>query len=389
MLKKVFLLSIKSFFSLLYIETMKMDKFNKEIYEKLLADDHFVEWASGNKKELGEHWSEWEKEHPEYTNEFEEAYKSVALLKFNPPAVSDKDVSYLWMKTRKNINKLHSISPLQKTFIWYGRVAGVLIIPIVAIAIWFFLTGKLNVSTDQMAENNTVKQSRLISIKAPPGGRLNFEFPDGSKVWLNSGSEIKYPVAFDSKLREVDLIGEAVFEIKKDKIPFIVHNPGPDVKVYGTVFSVNSYGDNDNVVVALIEGKISLGVNKKELFLKSGEVSIYNKQHKTLDVRNSKNIENYVSWRDGKLIFRDSSLKEIITTLQHNYNVDIFLRSSKVANYKYNAVFENETLDHILYMLTLSAPIKYQYIKPEQNKDGKYTKAKVEIFEDKSRIINQ
>ena len=389
MLKKVFFLSIKSFFPLLYIETMKMDRFNKDIYEKLLADDHFVEWASGKKKELDEHWSEWKKEHPEYTNEFEEAYKSVALLKFNPPAVSDKEVSYLWMKTRKNIDKLHSITPLQKTLIWYGRVAGVLIIPLMAIAIWFFQTGKLKVSTGQMAENTAVQKAAPVTIKAPVGGRLNFEFPDGSKVWLNSGSEIKYPVSFSGKAREVELLGEAVFEIEKSEKPFIVHNPGPDVKVYGTVFSISSYDDSKDIVVALVEGKVALGLNGKEVMLKPGEVSVYNKKEKQLNIMESNNIDRYIAWREGKLIFRDTKLSEIAKVLQHNYNVSITLMNSKIANYRYNATFENETLDQILYILTLTAPVKYTYIKPERNANCEITKAEVRISEDNRNNINR
>ena len=366
---------------------MEMDKFDKSVYEQLLSDNSFIEWASGKDGGESNHWVNWKEENPEYIEEFEEAFRIASMLKFDPPAISEKEISYLWLKTKSGIEKIKEISPFQKALIWYGRIAGVLIIPLIVFSVWYFQHGKI-VETGPAKAIETQK-SRLVTVKAPPGGRLNFEFPDGSKVWLNSGSVIKYPVSFDDKYREVDLLGEAVFEIKKDRIPFVVHNSGPDVKVYGTVFCVNSYADNDDVIVALKEGKISLGANSTELFLKPGEVSFFNKSEKRIAIKKINDIDRYISWRDGKLIFRDTPLSEIVKTLQHNYNVQIRLSNSKIANYKYNATFENESLEQILYMLTLTAPVKYVYEKPELDESGVYTKARITILEDRNRVINQ
>jgi len=363
-----------------------MSSFNKSIYEQLLSDKSFVEWASGRDVSSQGYWSLWKKEHLESVNEFDEAYNVASVIKFNPPEVSDKEVSYLWLKTKSRMHETPKAKPVQRLMVWYSRVAAVLIIPVILFSLWY-LRSDLNTPAElaDVIEHHTPKP---VTVIAPAGGRLNFELPDGSKVWLNAGSEISYPVRFDISTREVMLKGEAVFEIEKDSVPFIVHNAGPDVKVYGTVFNVTSYSDNENVTVALVEGKISLRLSSEELFLKPGEVSIFNKQKRKISILNSKNIEKYVSWRDGRFIFRNSPLKEIVATLEHNYNVDISLSNLKIANYKYNATFENETLDHILYMLTLSAPIKYKYSKPKRNGNGEYSKAKVIIFEDNSRIIN-
>ncbi|NOY95335.1 MAG: FecR family protein [Chlorobi bacterium] len=363
-----------------------MSSFNKQIYEQLISDNQFVEWASGKNNTRQKYWAGWKKEHPDFTVEFEEACKTVTIIEFNPPKISRAEVTYLWSKTKKNLCKPRKNSPVREIISWYGKIAGVLIIPLIILSVWLFQNNQtVKSDINNIIENNI---NKLITVKAPVGGRLNFELPDGSKVWLNAGTVFEYPAYFNSNSREVNLLGEAVFEIKKSNTPFIVHNPGPDIKVYGTIFSVNSYNDQENIIVALVSGKISLDVNHKEVFLSPGEVSMFNKQKRELTITR-KNTEQYTCWREGRFMFRDTPLKEILATLQRQYNVTISLSNPKLANYKYNAAFEQESLDQILYMLSLSAPIKYTFNKPKRNKDGSFTKAKVTIYEDKNRIINQ
>jgi ferric-dicitrate binding protein FerR (iron transport regulator) len=367
-----------------------MNSLNKSIVEKLLSDGRFVDWVSGRDLNESEHWESWPDRNPEYIREFEEAVQMIKMFRFKKPVVSDIEISYLWQKTKNRIEQKESVPAYKKVLLWYARIASVLLIPFIVALVLFMLSGRYDVfwGNDKKVAATQINNT-LLTVKAPVGGRLNFTLPDGSCVWLNSGSELKYPVTFNNSVREVSMTGEAVFEVAKSKHPFIVHNPGPDIKVYGTVFCINSYKDEKDVTVALVEGKISLGNSTTEVFLKPGEVSFFNKKNKKIRVKKSKNITRYLSWRDGRFIFRDTPLYEIAKTLQHNFGVSIEIKNPEIANYRYNAIFENETLEHILYMLTLSAPIKYNYIKPGCSSDGTITKAMVKIYEDRNKVINR
>ena len=355
-----------------------MSSFNKSVFKQLISDNSFVDWASGSSDENSDKWLNWKNENPGNENEFDEAYKIASLLKFKPPEVSGKELSYQWNKTKDQINKTHNIVGDSKSiFYWYSRIASVLLVPLLIAALWYAYRSNNNQLTAEVVNKQV---SKMITLKVPMGSRMNFILPDSSEVWMNSGSELIYPLGFTGDAREVELIGEAVFKVKKSKVPFIVHNNGPDVKVYGTIFNVNSYPDNESVTVALLEGKVSLNLNSKEVFLKPGEVSKFNMKQEKLNVRKSTRISKYTAWRDGRYIFINETLKEITKTLQHNYNVTFVFKNPKIANYRYNAKFENESLEQILYMLSLSASIKYKYTKPILKENGDYTKAKVILF---------
>ncbi len=266
------------------------------------------------------------------------------------------------------------------------RVAAILVIPLIIAVIWLY-QDNLSIRNN-FAEVSKQSAQKAVTINAPLGGMVNFQLPDGSRVWLDAGSEITYPAYFNSDKREVSLIGQAYFEIEKGDIPFFVNNTGPTVKVYGTEFNVSAFDNEDNVTVALVEGKVSLNVNNKEVFLKPGEISKFKKIAHSLEIVEA-NIDQYVKWKDGVLIFRDASLETIIRTLERRYNTSIHIENKDIANYKYNATLMGENINQVLNLLILSAPIKYRYIQPKQKEDFSYTKAQVFITKDDTRIMNQ
>lgn len=363
-----------------------MDSIKKDYYEELIANNRFVLWASGENENDQPYWETWNKEHPDAIFEFNEAYKTVEILKFKSPEISSEEVSELWFNAKNKMKlRLPARSSANLAF-WYGRIAGVLIIPFLIASIWFFYSNQhLKNDVIRISEYNS---SKLLHVVSPLGGQLDFELPDGSKVWLNSGSEIKYPACFESGQREVEMSGEVYFQIAKSQIPFIVKNLGPTIKVYGTEFNVHAYADEDNVTVALVNGKISLDKGSGEAFLKPGEVSSFDKLNRTLAI-NESDIYQYTCWREGKYIFRDMPFGLILKMLQRKYNVNIQLNDPELASFKYNAMFNGESLEQILELMTLSAPIQYDYKKQTLKKDGTYTKAEVILSRDKSKIFNQ
>lgn len=361
-----------------------MDHFDRNIFQELISDIRFIRWAKGKKNENAGEWKDWKSVHPKKAKEFDEAVKVVKSFNFSSPAISDQEIQYLWDKTSGQFPLQKQIPKVRKLTNLLTRVAAILLIPLLVYTAWiYFSKQQVESSLNQMVENTLGKK---ITVVAPIGARTAVDLPDGSKVWLNAGSQLSYPPVFDGSERKVHLEGEAFFDIQKRENPFIVQNLGPAVKVYGTSFNVNSYSDEELVTVALLEGKVSLQLNGQEKFLTPGQISYYNKELNSYTVKNE-DTERFGWWREGKYVFRDTPLNAILRVLQRQYHVEIGLTKPELGNFKYNATFQNESLEQILELLELSAPINYNYVKRSLQGDGSFTKGKVIISEDKKRNV--
>jgi transmembrane sensor len=361
-----------------------MDRINRNIYEELLADDRFMLWASGKNEADNAYWEQWRKDHPDLLYHFNEACRTVQMLRFRVPDISSEEVTKRWFQSKKKMK----LTP-QRTFepvYWYRRMAGILILPLLILSIWFFYSQRqLKSDFDQL---NEYTQKKSIRVVAPLGAQLQIELPDGSKAWLNSGSEINYPAYFSREKREVKMIGEVYFQVAKSSKMFVVENPGPTIKVHGTEFNVHAYPDEKETTVALAKGEIALERNGREIMMTPGEVVTFDKINKQLTKQKS-DIYLYTSWREGKYIFRDAPLEVILKTLERNYNVSIRLEDPSMSQFKYDATINGEPLNQILDLLTFSGPLKYKYKRQQIKADGSYSKAEVKIWRDTSKIFNQ
>ena len=213
------------------------------------------------------------------------------------------------------------------------------------------------------------KAEELVVASAAHGQVREMLLPDGTKVWLNQSSVLKYPRAFEGKERHVYLDGEAYFEVSKNpKKPFRVKANGVTIRVLGTHFNVNAYAADSLVETTLLEGSVSVSnnANGKQMILKPNETAIYRKSTGILSMHINANAQNEISWREGVLSFNDISMGEIARQLSHHFNVTIQIKSEQLRNYKLNARFkQNETLEEILEML---APIVgFTYHMPQSN----------------------
>jgi len=156
-------------------------------------------------------------------------------------------------------------------------------------------------------------------IETPKGGQYQLNLPDGTKVWLNSASSLKYLVNFSSKEeRIVELTGEAYFEVAKDKNhPFLVRSAGQEVKVLGTHFNVNAYDDENGVKTTLLEGSVKVNNN---VVLDPGEQSVF--IGGKLNVK-AVNASDAVDWKNGEFVFNKDPLTDILRKVSRWYNVDI------------------------------------------------------------------
>lgn len=180
--------------------------------------------------------------------------------------------------------------------------------------------------------------SNYNTLVVPYGKRSRITLPDNTIVWLNSGSQLTYPVRFDKNLREVYLQGEALFEVNHNAAkPFYVLTRKMDVKVLGTVFNLSAY-DNDSLVsTVLVKGSVELrhrsaipGLTKTEKMV-PGMQAVY-RADANIVVQKQVDTRQYTSWKDGYLIFENSSLGDIATKLERYYNVRIQFEKQEMKN---------------------------------------------------------
>ncbi len=361
-----------------------MSQWDEAIYEELISSRQFISWVRGDEVENADYWNQWEKNNSDHIPEFREAIRVTKMLNFKPAKVQSADVEYMWNKTMARMNTLNKPSEKASLMITIVRAAAILTLPLLLASAWLFYSqNQLKHKYTQLVEN---KIDQYITITAPIGARMVVDLPDGSKAWLNSGSELTYPVLFNSTERKVTLSGEAYFKIQHAEVPFKVANLGPEVKVYGTEFNVNSYPNEDVVTVALAEGKVALGLNGIEEFLAPGQVSYFDRKAKKVSIVTTE-VHNFSSWREGRYVFRDAPLSAILRILQRQYNVNIQLSNADLGNYRYNMTIQNESLEQIMQLLAYSAPVKYTLKHKVLNTDGTYEPDRIEISADNSKKI--
>lgn len=301
----------------------------------------------------------------EFEEQILEAAQSVA-------EIDNVNSNIAFLKVQNRIQNENRFTLLLKTF---SRVAAVLFIPLlVASGILFYQ--KLKVKGYQ-------QQFAMQEITSPPGVRSHVVLPDGSKVWLNSESTIKFKVPFDPSKRDITLSGEAYFDVKKNpQSPFVVESGNVHVTVLGTKFNYKAYADENNIEVVLAEGKVSLntlGVNKKELTMKPGERAVFDKTTNNTSITSEK-IEKYIAWHSGKLVFDETPMPEVATQLERWFGIQVVIEDPKIKNYRITTTFENESLHQVLDLLELSSPIETNYILAKIDKATQtQTKSKIII----------
>lgn len=186
---------------------------------------------------------------------------------------------------------------------------------------------------EQQKSSDSQHVVALNSISTPKGGKYQINLPDGTMVWLNSASTLKFPASFNgSKERKVVLDGEAYFEVFKDnKRPFKVQSNHQVVQVYGTHFNINSYSDEGSTKTTLLEGsvKVSSVENQAEQFLKPGEQSSLNNSSPDKMLITQASIEQVMAWKNGYFHFEKDNLYGVMRQLSRWYDVDIVYNIQK------------------------------------------------------------
>lgn len=198
-------------------------------------------------------------------------------------------------------------------------------------------------------------------VRVPAGNRTNVLLPDGTSVWLNAGSSLKYPLAFAKEKREVTLEGEGYFEVSKARQPFIVKTHRYNVEVLGTTFDVEAYPGKQEFKTMLLEGKVRLtdGEGQSLAELKPGQTA--EQIDGNLRVITTVDVNGY-RWKDGLIyIEHDKSFTDLMKLLEKFYDVRIVIRNPEVKQLGYRGKFRvSDGVDHALRVLQRDFPFSYQ-----------------------------
>ncbi|MEN8119302.1 MAG: FecR family protein [Bacteroidota bacterium] len=347
--------------------------------------------------------TKWINEKPEnkaYFEQLETVWNSVDI-KSNIDQVSPEQS---WNKLSSLINKEGNkleIDTLQKN----GSFSLGLILQVAAVVLISF--GLSWFAFYAYYQNELRVSEGMLEVSVEKGSKSVVKLTDGTTIWLNSETTIRYPDKFANNQRDVFIEGEAFFEVAKDKNrPFKVHTSDMDIVVLGTSFNVKSYPDEGTIETTLIEGSlriekekksgtkqcISLEPNQRVTLIKkkgrillneineSGDLITGKRNEKLISEQNKSELPEikrkeqiyfdesidpdiYISWKNNKLVFKDECFESVAVKLERWYNVKIIIKNEKLKEYKFTGTFENETVEQAITALQLTTRFEYKFDK--------------------------
>ena len=205
---------------------------------------------------------------------------------------------------------------------------------------------QITMNTEGGMQYNTSDSTKMEmvynTLTTPSQCDFTFTMADGTKVWLNAKSSLRYPVAFTGNERVVYAEGEIYLEVAKDREhPFFVVLNGMKVEVLGTSFNVNSYAGEDFAEITLVEGHVATHVGDRSYSLLPGRQLRWDKEDQTVDIK-PVNVNDYIAWKNGKYVFKGRSLSEVAKVLQRWYEVEIVFEQDESARFIYTGVIYKE-----------------------------------------------
>lgn len=314
----------------------------------------------------------WVKQSPDNNCYFQEMRNIWQVMNpaFTPSEIdvykAEKNILANIAATKRNI--VHTI------LVYWQRVAAILLLPLLILCTYFYLN----------KESDLYDTMEYQVVKSPHGTFSEVRLPDGTNVWLNGGSSLKYPLAFRKGERDVFLNGEGYFEVHSDKEnPFIVKTDQITLRATGTAFNVEAYNTDSITAVTMVNGKIDVAFgNSSPVAMVPGERASFNNQTKQCLIAKTDPYKWY-AWKDGLMIFRDDPLSYVFKRVGLTFNVNIELKDPSLANAPYRATFEYESLDEILRLLEMSAPLQFKQNKRVKDKNNTYEKQTIEVYKRK------
>ena len=334
--------------------------------ETLLMDESFHHWVKGTgTKATCDYWEKLEQNHPENKILIEEAKKIAIAVKYEKYKLTPQEKfeveQSIYAEISKDIpkkaSKVVSVKRFSKKF---SIAASILLLISVGIGLYFI--------NQQLKASENQHELTYIEKMNPKGHKSTLKLPDGTTIKLNAESKLVFPSNFGQNEREVYLEGEAYFDVEPDaEKPFSVISGEITTTVLGTSFNVRAFTSDNKVQVAVSEGKVkvsksfqdSLPQQASELFLEPDQLGTYDKSEGSL-LKSQFDKEMLLGWKNGKLVFRNSDFKEIVSQLERWYGVTIISQRRKKLEKDYTGVFNNKSLEIVLEGLSFSFKFDYE-----------------------------
>ncbi len=266
-----------------------------------------------------------------------------------------------------NVGKNKSVK--RNTFLAIGAAASIIVAALIYGMPYF-----------EMKKQQPGSFNEIITKK---GSKSNIRLPDGTQVWLNGGTKLSYSNDFIKNTREVDLVGEAFFDVSHDPAhPFIIHTNKINIKVLGTAFNVRSYPQDETVETSLVRGKIEVILKSRpdeKIILRPNEKLVVNNKSTKLEGKLRPLLQEGLAtvtiksvtplaadssiletaWMNDELAFFNKTLEQIALDLERRFNVLVIFEDEQVKQYRYSAFFETEGVEEILSILSLSKKFNY------------------------------
>lgn len=326
----------------------------------------------------------WLKNNPKVLSDFND-FRRIWNMSLMAGTLENSVIELEWIQLRELINstKTKSVRINGGFWYWLPRVAAV-----------FLLGAMVSFTVSYILMNPNNNELTYHEINTPAGAKSKVTLPDGTTIWLNAGSNLKYSSEFGKKNRNVQLTGEAYFDVfhNPSKV-FLVKTSELNIKAYGTAFNVKSYPEEGTTEATLIEG--SIGVTRTtfekkkndEVMLEPNQRVVYYRKTKTVETSDapakpidatvpapvkqeeqkltyliSKGIDTkeFTSWKDGTLFITSETLNELAVKLERKYDVKIHFENQRLKDLKFTGSLENETVDQVIQAIGIAARIDYK-----------------------------
>lgn len=332
-----------------------MDRIEKNIEELLFR--YCEGKLSGDERKHVEEWISASKENEELAKTVHELYWAADTLSVMDKVDADKAL--------KKANGKLVRRKFKTVFLWAERAAAIMFIPLLSAYLL-------------QIKNSDVAEARMMEIRTNPGMTTAFVLPDGTNVSLNSGSVLRYPEFFSEDKREVELIGEAFFDVTKDPNKrFVVKTTGDErVEVLGTSFNMEAFPGDSILSTTLLEGKVRFVSDAGSVQMNPGEKLVYN--NKTSKAKLTKtNGEAETAWKYGKIIFDNTPFNEVLRMLSKRFNVDFVVKNEKYRKDSFTGTFSTLRLEQVLDVFSISSKIKWRYIPTDKTEEKR---SKIEVY---------
>lgn len=315
---------------------------NYEKPEDFISDESFVSWFYKTNEKNIQQWNMWLQSHPDKKPLVDEATSFLSLINTTENPVSQEQLSAAEKQLRTAISTGTKVVSINRNRFWYVAAAAVIIILLVTTGIRYFTSS--NKQLQLTTQYGQIRHERL---------------PDGTEVVLNANSKVTYGKWKQGSAREVWINGEALFHVQKtpEHSKFIVHTNAFDIEVTGTIFNVINTPGKSNII--LKEGSVKIHrPGEEEIIMKPGDfVEFSNQQIQKKTVTK----QDYLAWTENKLVFDNTSLREIATIIKDHYGIDVQLNGKNVADKTITGIMPNDNLDVLLKALEATLDCDVQH----------------------------